>query len=152
MFRILFSLIICFCLSGCVATTSTITSDVSYRPNEVYYESYSDRLVVYVESVPYYILWNSSINRYYYSVVPVGYRPYIKFVPDFRIPAYYRRLPNPYGHHKMHNQYRYKKPDKRKQQYHQDKRRHSQRPSQYSPPARPDHRSKTTRDVERRRR
>lgn len=148
MLRIILSLIICFCLSGCVATTATITSDVSYRSSEVYYESYSDRLVVYVETVPYYILWNSSINKYYYSVVPMGYRSYIKFVPDFRIPAYYRRLPNPYGHHKMHNQYRYKKSDK----YHQDKRRHSQRPSQYSPPARPDHRSKTTRDVDRRRR
>lgn len=78
------------------STTGTLYGDYDYI-TDVYYESNRDLIVVYIEHVPYYKLWDYAKMVYYYSPVPrsywrnITYRPYI-----YGYPKYYRHLPPPY--------------------------------------------------------
>lgn len=97
---------------------SCMSSGTIYRdysgPEELYYESANDMLVVYISSVPYYLKWDYSRNVYYYNPVPRGYWRYIEYTGGtYRLPVYYRKLPNPYyrNHRPHHYPDRYRKPD-----------------------------------------
>lgn len=148
-----------FGLNSCVSSGYVSSSSSMDFLTEVYYETENNMLVVYIESVPHYMLWNSARQVYYYKPVPNAYWRYIQYRPHYyKVPSYYRHLPNPYFrkyHHsdyrKNHYNHRYHKQDKdRKPRHDVHRKREPNRPSNYTKPLRPDNRSRRSNQPNRR--
>lgn len=99
-------------LNSCASTvsvrTGTLYGNYDYI-TDVYYESNRDLIVVYINQIPYYKMWDLGKRVYYYAPVPRAYWTNIVYRPYhvYGYPKYYRHLPAPYKYNRNYNYRRY---------------------------------------------